>query len=353
MTKNRYITVTVTLLLVISVLLNMFILQSCKKKTDTDKEQTVETNEIADTVDTSERETAKDTETEEEKETEPLYDPKPEYTETPYPSGLTVEEKIAGYEAFEITPGEYGVDIYGFVTEKESSLPSEFAVTFTHIPDFAVVVKAELDESGSRDFWMEELYYKNTEIVLGDKRYSVGVYSRIEYAENIVAVGFAGYHGRYCLLSQNTYGFFGYKTEPPIDNPLVTYPRYLFYEENGELKYSASYLKDGVYAGMTQSAGELAFLISKRSDLDLYFNYWGSVDYSEGKFTLTQEGGRTIGQKYEGYEQKDYELSFIGDTHNADIYKLYPTFEQYITAKEQGLLPDDHYYKNSSYYREE
>ncbi len=81
MTKNRYITVTVTLLLVISVLLNMFILQSCKKKSDGNKEQAVETNEIADTIDTSEQETAKDTETEEEKETEPHYDPDPKDTE--------------------------------------------------------------------------------------------------------------------------------------------------------------------------------------------------------------------------------------------------------------------------------
>lgn len=42
MTKNRYITVTVTLLLVISVLLNMLILQSCDSKPETKDSQTEE-----------------------------------------------------------------------------------------------------------------------------------------------------------------------------------------------------------------------------------------------------------------------------------------------------------------------
>ncbi len=345
MTKNRYITVTVTLLLVISVLLNMFILQSCKKKPDGNKEQAVETNEIADTIDTSKQEPSKDTESE---KTEP------EYTETPYPSALTVEEKTAGYKVYEITSKDNdGVPVSDFYVDNGDTLPDEFALTFSYIPDFAVIVRADTNEHGNRNFWMEELYYKNTEVILGDKRYPFQTFSRFEYVENTVAVGFAGYHGEYCLLSQNTYSFFGYETEPPFDNPLVTYPKYYFYEEDGKMKYRASYIKSGAYSAMTQSGGELAFFIESMSDLDLYFHYEGSVEYSNGQWTLTQEGSRTIGQKYEGYLQKDYEMSFIGDTQNGDIYQLYPTFEEYMTAKEQGLLPDNHYYKNSPYYEEE
>ena len=235
MTKNRYITVTVTLLLVISVLLNMFILQSCKKKTDTDKEQTVETNEIADTVDTSERETAKDTETEEEKETEHQYNPKPKYTETPYPSGLTVEEKIAGYEVYELTPDPVnGIDFNGFVTDNNAVLPSEFAVTFTHIPDFAVIIRDGFNEYNSHCFYIKELYYKNTEVSV-DTSLILEHTCDLVYDGNTVCIGNTYYTGHYYLLGPNTYMTLGGDRNKKYDNPLDADTTYKIEYKDGEI----------------------------------------------------------------------------------------------------------------------
>lgn len=337
MTKNRYITVTVTLLLVISVLLNMFILQSCKKKTDTDKEQTVETNEIADTVDTSERETAKDTETEEEKETEPQYDPKPKYTETPYPSGLTVEEKIAGYEAFEITPGEYGVDIYGFVTEKESSLPSEFAVTFTHIPDFAAIVRDEFDEYNSRYFYIKELYYKNTEVNV-DVSLILGHTCDLVYDGNTVCIGNTYYTGHYYLLGPNTYMKLGGDRNKKYDNPLDADTTYKIEYKNGRLEYGACHVCSTVYTAFIDSS--LFSYLYKPEDLDHDYSSWGEIKYSEGKWTIIEEGRYTIGERF----ADELEMRYEDEKKYHEDLRQYETYIDYLEAKEQGLLDKVHYY---------
>ncbi len=334
MTKNRYITI----LLILSVLLNTFVLQACSKKSDAGKEQTVETNEVTDTVDTSEQETAKDTETEEEKETEPQYDPKPKYTETPYPSGLTVEEKIEGYEVFEIPHDPINnLEIFNFVSENQSILPSEFAATFTHIPDFAIIVKEEYNDFGSRSLYIKELYYKNTEVIV-DINIVFDRNSHLVFDGNTVCIGDTYYTGHYYLLAPNTYMKLGGDRNKKYDNPLDADTTYKIEYKDGRLEYHACHVSSPVYITFIDYC--LFGYLNKPEDLQHDYSSWGEIKYSNGTWTVIEEGRYTIAQRYA--DELDYRYEC--EKRDSEDLRQYETYMDYLEAKEQGLLDKVHYY---------
>ncbi len=268
---------------------------------------------------------------------EPEPAPEPEYVETPYPSGLTVEEKIAGYDVFEITPGEYGVDIHGFVTEKESSLPSEFAVTFTHIPDFAAIVRDEFDEYNSRYFYIKELYYKNTEVIV-DINIVFDRNSHLVFDGNTVCIGDTYYTGHYYLLAPNTYMKLGGDRNKKYDNPLDADTTYKIEYKNDRLEYVACHVCSTVYTAFIDSS--LFSYLYKPEDLDHDYSSWGEIKYSEGKWTIVEEGRYTIGERF----ADELEMRYEDEKKYHEDLRQYETYMDYLEAKEQGLLDKVHYY---------
>ena len=341
MTKNRYITI----LLITAILLNMLILQSCTKKQGNEELQTGEINEIADTADTNEQEVPKDTDTDE---------PEPEYTETPYPSDLTVEEKIAGYEVYDLgNHDDYsGINLKDIIdthTNEDFSidLPKEFAATSSDIPDFAVIAQYTENSAGSKEYAIKSIYYKNVEIECGQAHYiPFSPYSNVLYTDGILTVVYQNryYTGWAYLISDNNYTIVGEEQPVTTDDPLDTYPSYAFYVENGKIHYYSPCVTHSLYISSNQEEGGLFGYLSKESDLDHIYSKHGTVAYEKGEFELIETDSVTIREKYADL-QREYKAAMFSD----ETYEKYPTYQEYLAAKEQKLLPEDHYYYRGKY----
>ncbi len=336
--KRKHITI-IGIILIVSILLSAMLLQSCSKKSDADKEQPVETNEITDTIDTSKQETSKDTESE---KTEP------EYVETTYPSGLTVEEKIVGYEVHKLGKNEeyYGIDLYASL-QATRLLPDKFAVTCSDIPDFAGIVECTEKSTAGNNYAITTVYYKNVELELDPSHYVFFEPSgELLYADGILVIGQSDryYSGWAYLISTNNYTIVGEEQPVTTNDPLDTYPSYRFYGENGELHYYSPCVTNSLYISSKQESGGLFTYLSKESDLDHLYEKHGKVVYEKGKFKLVDTNSITIKEKW-GDIQKEYEAAMFDD----EIYEKYPTYQEYLAAKEQNLLPEDHYYYRGKY----
>ena len=325
MSKNKYIAV----LMIAAILLNTLILQSCTKKTDGEKIQAEEINETVDIADTNKPEVPKDTDTGE---------PEPEYTEIPYPFGLTVEEKIAGYEVYEITADPVnGIDFNGFVTDNNAVLPSEFAVTFTHIPDFAVIVRDGFNEYNSHCFYIKELYYKNTEVNV-DVSIVLDHTGDLVYDGNTVCIGNTYYTGHYYLLGPNTYMTLGGDRNKKYDTPLDADTTYKIEYNDGRLEYHACHVCSTVYTAFIDYS--LFSYLYKPEDLDHDYSSWGEIKYSEGEWTLIEEGRYTIAERF----ADDLDYRYECEKRDNEDLRQYETYMDYLEAKAQGLLDKVHYY---------
>ncbi len=261
-----------------------------------------------------------------------------EYTETPYPFGLTVEEKIAGYEVYELTPDPVnGIDFNGFVTDNNAVLPSEFAVTFTHIPDFAVIIRDGFNEYNSHCFYIKELYYKNTEVSV-DTSLILEHTCDLVYDGNTVCIGNTYYTGHYYLLGPNTYMTLGGDRNKKYDNPLDADTTYKIEYKDGRLEYHACHVCSTVYTAFIDSS--LFSYLYKPEDLDHDYSSWGEIKYSEGKWTLIEEGRYTIGERF----ADELEMRYEDEKKYHEDLRQYETYMDYLEAKEQGLLDKVHYY---------
>lgn len=191
------------------------------------------------------------------------------------------------------------------------------------------------------------VYYKNVELKLDPSHYVFCDPSgELLYDDGILVIGRSDryYSGWAYLISNNSYTIVGEQTTVNTDDPLDTYPSYRFYGQNGELCYYSPCVTNTLYISSKQESGGLFPYLSKESDLDHLYEKHGKIVYEKGQFKLVDTNSITIREKWTDL-QKEYKAAMFDD----EIYEKYPTYQEYLAAKDQKLLPEDHYYYRGKY----
>ncbi len=298
-----------------------------------DKKQPInkDTEKIA--IDTEE--IPKDTDTEE--------IPKEEYVELDYPQGKRVEEKIAGLPTYDISlyaddenPTLKLLNDNGLRKRSPDEI-SNIVIVGYEIPDFAIVAEAN-GGSGQKSWWIKNLYYKNAEVDFSRLGFILGrsnivydgqcvYFSGFDYdlQEKIVAIG----PNTYTIIGENS-------TDPEIEptvNMLPRRPRYTIDIDNGAVKYTAYHtLIDPDYADdpnlILQEVQR--FTDGPKEAFETVYSTYGHIEYSDGQWTLVEEGMTTVGALF----SDEYLLNYMKEHPYGDIFVEYLIEERNLNTEE-------------------